>query len=326
MNADPGAQSSATPSVLLVGLGPTSLTALEGLAAELTVAAIVRDTVDETTERAGQLGVPVVEDTSIAGLRALVDRLRPDCVVVSSYHRILPADLVQARPFVNVHYAPLPRLRGRATVNWAIINGEAETAISIHRLVPGLDAGGILYQERVAIGERCTVADVYAALNDLQRRALPGVVRAVLAGNPGRPQDEAQASYACSRVPEDGEIDWSWPTSQVDRLVRALVDPFPAYTWLGLERLYVDEAEPVADPPRWEGRVPGRVVRVDRSAGHVDVLTGDGVLRLVRVRRDGEGATPAATVVRSVRATLGLRMHDLVQRLRELEARSRTEP
>jgi methionyl-tRNA formyltransferase len=310
--------------VLLVGLGPTSLTALEGLATELTVAAIVRDTVDETTERAGQLGVPVVQDTSIAGVRALVDRLRPDCVVVSSFHRILPADLVQARPFVNVHYAPLPRLRGRATVNWAIINGETETAISIHRLVPGLDAGGILYQERVPIGERCTVAEVYGTLNELQRRALPGVVRAVLAGDQGRPQDEAQASYACTRLPEDGEIDWSRPTSQVDRLVRALLHPFPgAYTWLGLEQLYVDEAEPVTDAPRWEGRVPGRVVRVDRTAGHVDVLTGDGVLRLVRVRRDGEDAAPAATVVRSVRATLGLRLPDLVARLQELEARSR---
>jgi methionyl-tRNA formyltransferase len=311
---------SAEPRVLLVGLGPTTADALAGLAAGTELVALIRAGDDEVTAAAGRLGVPVRGDATVAGLRQAVQELGPDCVVVSSFDRILPADLVETCPFVNVHYAPLPRLRGRATVNWAIINGETEATISVHRLVPGLDAGGILHAEQVPIGPRDTVSDVYAALNRVQRRVLPAVVRAVLAGDEGRPQDEAAATYACTRLPADGEIDWSRPTAEIDRLVRALGPPFPgAFSWLGLDQVGVVDAEPAPDAARWEGRVPGRVVRVDRAAGTVDVLTGDGVLRLHRLTADGGEPVPAAVLVRSVRATLGLRTADLVRRLRELE-------
>jgi len=187
---------SAEPRVLLVGLGPTTADALAGLAAGTELVALIRAGDDEVTAAAGRLGVPVRGDATVAGLRQAVQELGPDCVVVSSFDRILPADLVETCPFVNVHYAPLPRLRGRATVNWAIINGETEATISVHRLAPGLDAGGILHAEQVPIGPRDTVSDVYAALNRVQRRVLPAVVRAVLAGDEGRPQDEAAATYA----------------------------------------------------------------------------------------------------------------------------------
>ena len=320
--------SSDRPAVVLIGLGPTAATALESLAARFDVRAVVRPgPADEPTiVRATELGAEVGSEATIAGIRALIDRVAPDAVVVSSFDRILPADLVDSRPFVNVHYAPLPRYRGRATVNWAILNGEAEASISVHRLVPGLDAGGILVQESVPIGPTTTVTELYDALNVIQERVLGDAVARAIAGDPGEQQDEGHASYACTRVPADGEIDWSAPTLQSDRLVRALTPPFPgAFTWLGLERLWIDAAEPSPDPPTWDGRVPGRVVAVSRDGGWIDVLTGDGVLRVHRVRRDGpdlgsaEESVPAATVVRSVRATLGLHIGDLVARLRLLE-------
>lgn len=312
-----------TARVLLIGLGPTSLSALEGLCADdrLQVVGLLRDGVDPTTVRAAQLGIPVLQNATVAGVGAAVQQLRPDAVAVSSFHRILPDDIVGICPFVNVHYAPLPRLRGRATVNWAILNGEDRAWISVHRLVPDLDSGGLLLHESVPIGPQDTVTQVYEALNDLQRRGLPGAVLAALAGDPGRAQDPCGATYGCSRLPEDGQIDWTAPTESADRLVRALAPPFPgAFTWLGLRRIFVDEA--VADPPDaavWEGRVPGRVVAVGRAAGTVDVLTGDGVLRLVRLRpEDSQASVPATQVVASVRATFGLRTSDLVAEVRRL--------
>jgi len=307
--------------VVLVGLGGTTATALEALLERFIVAALVRDEDDEVASRARAAGVAVSADVSVGGLADLVGRLDPGCVVVSSYNRILPGALVAARPFVNVHYAPLPRYRGRATVNWALINGEPVAAISIHSLVPGLDAGGILYQRTVPIGPADTVADLYARLNELQRGALAEAVARRLSGDGGEPQDERGATYACTRLPEDGEIDWSAPTARVDGLVRALAPPFPgAYTYLGLRRLWVRRAAPVADAPVYEGRVPGRVVRVSRAEGAVDVLTGDGVLRLCEVALDGdEAARPATDLVRSVRTTLGLRTGDLLDRIAALE-------
>lgn len=309
--------------VLLLGMGPTALDALESLAARFPVVGVVRPCgpgFDPVPARAAELGVPVHPDCSPAAVRALVDTLRPDCVVVSSYDRILPADVVSARPFVNVHYAPLPRYRGRATVNWAILRGESHAAITVHRLVAGLDSGNILFTRRVPIGPHDTVGNLYDRLNAIQRDRLGDTVARVLDGYQGVPQDPTLASYACTRLPVDGQIDWAAPTAQVDALVRAVSDPYPgAFSYLDGRRLTVWVAEPVADPPRYEGRVPGRVVGRSERDGHVDVLTGDGVLRLWQVQPDGATRTDAASVIRSVRTTLGLSTADLLDRIAALE-------
>src|SRR5215475_15174508 len=190
--------------VLLFGMGPTALSALESLTARFQLAGLIRDTrlpsagTDKVVELARALQVPVFPDLSIAGVEQTVIQTSPDCVVVSSYDRILPGRVLRRCRFVNVHYAPLPEYRGRANVNWAIINGEPEAAITIHVIAPGLDAGNILYQQRVAIGMDTTVGDLYAALNELQRQELAETVRRYLNGDDGEPQDESRATYGCA--------------------------------------------------------------------------------------------------------------------------------
>jgi len=296
--------------VLLVGQGPTSQSALESLLDRFEVVALMRgivaDTPDPVVAFAASRGVEVLTDTSVETLQRAVDQLAPDCAVVSSYHRILPPALLDRCRFVNVHYAPLPRYRGRANVNWAIINGEPETAVTVHVLVPELDAGPILFQEPVPIGSHDTVADLYRRLNAVQRTALGAAVERHLDGDPGTPQDESAATYGCTRLPEDGELDWSRSTEEVYALVRALVEPYPgAFTHFQGRRVTVWRAAPAAAPVRWAGRIPGRVVARSSEQGWVDVLTGDGVLRLEVVEPQGEERQPAASLVRSVRATLG---------------------
>jgi methionyl-tRNA formyltransferase len=188
-------------------------------------------------------------------------------------------------------------------------------------LVPELDAGPILFQQRVPIGPDDTVGDVYGRLNEMQRAHLAPAVDRHLDGDPGVPQDEAAATYGCTRVPADGEIDWRWPTDEVYALVRALGDPYPgAFTHVEGRRIVVWRAVPAVSPRRWAGRVPGRVVGRSAAEGWADVLTGDGVLRLEIVEPQGEARQPAAAAVRSVHATLGLRAADLLERLHALEA------
>jgi len=314
--------------VLLVGSGPTAATALESLAKRFTVVGLVREcapeatSVDPVVARARQLGAVVVTTATIAAIAEAIDELEPDCVVVSSFHRIIPQSLLSRCRFVNVHYAMLPRYRGRANVNWAVINGEAITGISIHEIAPGLDAGNILFQYAIEIGAEDTVADLYRCLNDVQRRALGETVEHFLDGDPGKPQDELHASYGCTRLPDDGEIDWSAPSIVIDRLVRALARPFPgAFTYLDQKRLTVWRAARLAYAPRYDGRIPGRVVNVERSEGFVDVLTGDGMLRVFEVQIEGGEVASAASVIRSVKIRLGLRNGDLLKRIEQLEAR-----
>jgi len=314
------------PKLLLVGNGPTSLSALESLAGRFTLLGIFREVTedarakDEVVQLAKTLGVPVQFQTAPADIDAAIRKLRPDCVVVSSYNRILAPEVLKTCRFVNVHYAPLPRYRGRACVNWAIINGEPCTAITIHELTAALDAGRVLFQCLVSIGARDTVTDLYQQLNQLQKDHLAATIIRYLAGDVGSAQTESEATYGCTRLPEDGEINWASDTCATFALIRSLTEPFPgAFTYLHNRRMVVWRAEPLLPPPRYTGRIPGRIVAVSRTEGYVDVLTGDGVLRISEVEVEGDIRRQAADVIRSVRITLGFSAANLLERIVRLE-------
>lgn len=338
--------------VLLIGLGPTALSAFESLRADLTVVGIVRTVHPEASvtrpgrdwsvtdldnwvpgrqlgdpaedivlKRANELGIPVYSDTSVRELERVLAQLRPDCAVVSSYHRILSPAILGLAKFVNVHYTPLPKYRGRGM--WALVNGEPSTAITIHALAADLDAGNTLFQQSVPISGHDTVADLYTRLNELQQRHLGQTVLRFLDGYAGTPQRQDAATYGCSSdcdCPEDGEIDWSASTAKIDCLIRGFTFPFlGAHTYVKTRRLTIWRAHPAEDAPYYAGRVPGRVVAVSRSTGFVDVLTGDGTLRVTEVQEEGGEKVPPTEIIRSVSDTLGLRTCDLLDRINALE-------
>jgi methionyl-tRNA formyltransferase len=165
------------------------------------------------------------------------------------------------------------------------------------------------------------VGNLYERLNEVQRQVLGDVMARHLDGYEGAPQDESGATYGCTRVPDDGQIDWAAPTEQIYALVRALAPPYPgAHTYLEGRRLEVVRAAPLQAAPHYVGRVPGRVVGRSLRTGHVDVLTADGVLRLHELAEGGV-VGPAAGFVESTRQTLGLRTVDLLARIELLEGR-----
>lgn len=308
--------------VLLIGLGTTTLTALESLISKCHVQGVVRESNfdDPVFHLAQQAGIPIFSDTSQQEIKSLVLKFQPDCVVVSSYNQILPPSLISLSTFINVHYSPLPQYRGRANVNWAIINDEPCAAISIHQIAPGLDEGNLLFQQLIPIHFDDTIADLYERLNTIQKKHLGETVVKALQGYTGIPQNHVEATYGCTRLPEDGEINWSASTRSIDALIRSLVSPFPgAYTYFQGEKLLVWQAKPVDNPPNYLGRIPGRIIGRSKSAGYIDVLTNDGVLRILEVQLPGEEKTAAANVIKSVKATLGLRMSELLNRIQILE-------
>jgi methionyl-tRNA formyltransferase len=311
--------------VLLIGLGITTYSALQSLLDECNVQAIIRVTDlsnanDPVITLAQQKEIPVFTDISQTNIESLILKFQPDCVVVSSYNQILLPSLIQLSTFINVHYSPLPKYRGRANVNWALINDESQAAITIHKITSELDEGNILFQESIQICFDDTVADIYNRLNEIQQKCLGNTVLDCLNGEEGVPQNNAEATYCSTRLPEDSEINWSASTRSIDCFVRALVSPFPfAYTYFQGEKMLIVRAKSVDSPP-YVGRIPGRIVGRSKKGGYIDVLTGDGILRIYEVKFEGqENNIPAASAIKSVKSTLGLKKSDLLSRIQALE-------
>lgn len=315
------------PDVVLLAEGPTGFAALRSLAARCRVVQVFRkpDSPEASalSTFAEARGIPVTEMQELNQLQKLIANLRPAAVVISSFDRIIPPRILASCRFVNVHYSLLPQYRGRANVNWAIINGETTAGISIHLVIPDLDGGNLLFQQAISIVASDTVTSLYHRLNAIQERELGGAVIRAITGEEGTPQNTDHASYGCTRVPDDGEIDWRQPTDAIDRLIRSLTPPFPgAFTHLVGQRLIIAHAAPQPDAPCYVGRVPGRIVGRSPSEGWVDVLTGDGVLRMFSVLApNAERPCAAASVIGSTRATLGLSRLDLLRRIAALEDR-----
>ncbi|MEA5573577.1 methionyl-tRNA formyltransferase [Calothrix sp. UHCC 0171] len=311
--------------VLLIGIGLTTLTALKSLTAKCKVVGIVRNVDTEFNDDpvvsiAQKLGIPIFSDISQKQIKSLLLQFQPDCVVVSSYNQIISSELIALSTFVNVHYSPLPYYRGRANVNWAMINDEPSAAITIHKISSELDGGNILFQKLIPIEFEDSIANLYNKLNEIQFQNLGEIVLKLLNGYQGIIQNSYEATYCCTRLPEDGEINWSASTRSIDCFIRALVYPFPgAYTYFQQQKMLIWQAQSVKNPPQYVGRIPGRIINRSKSEGYIDVLTGDGVLRILEVQLEGEEKTAAANIITSSKNTLGLQMSDLLNRIQILE-------
>jgi methionyl-tRNA formyltransferase len=185
----------------------------------------------------------VPDDPNAPEIAGKIRDLRPDFLFSFYYRRMLGRALlgVPGRGAFNMHGSLLPKYRGRAPVNWAIIHGETETGATLHEMVEKPDAGRIVDQEAVAILPDELAVDVFGkvtgAAERVLRRSLPKLVdgSAVL-----RAQDLSQGGYFGGRRPEDGRIDWSVPAKRVHDLVRAVAPPYPgAFTEVEGMRLRV---------------------------------------------------------------------------------------
>lgn len=194
------------------------------------------------------------------------------------YRKLIPAAVINSPRLgaYNMHGALLPRYRGRACVNWAVLNGESETGATLHVMTDKPDAGDIIGSEAVPIEFTDTALDVSLKVAEAARRVLARSLPALEAGTALlTPQDERLATYYGRRRPEDGRIDWSRSAVEIYNLVRAVTRPFPgAFTEMNGRRHYVWRAEPTG------GRAaPGRIVRREPLI----VGTGDGLLKIIEI-------------------------------------------
>ena len=254
--------------------------------------------------------------------------VRPDIGMAVGCRILIPEELYTLPPMgtLAVHDSLLPEYRGFAPLNWSILNGEPKTGVTLFYLDEGTDTGHIVAQKEVPIAADATAPEVYERVCDATIELILEACPLLAAGMaPRMEQDPHAGSYTCSRIPSDGEIDWTRSTREIFDQVRALAWPYPgAYTFAEGRKLFVWRATPLEDAPRYVGRIPGRVVGVSRATGEADVLTGDGILRLSEVQHPGDEKKAAAEVIRSVKMSLGLRVADLLARIEALESRERS--
>ena len=207
-------------------------------------------------EMARGAGIPVAmpDDPNAAPFVSRVSALNPDLLFSFYFRHMLNAALLAVPPrgAWNMHGSLLPRYRGRSPVNWAVLQGERETGMTLHRMVEKPDAGEIVGQEAVAIDDNDSAHDVFRRLTPaaglVLSRALPTLVGDLTTWVNGSPpgalaQDLAAGSYFGGRKPEDGRIDWRWEAWRVHNLIRAVAPPFPAaFTHLDGQRVAINRS------------------------------------------------------------------------------------
>jgi methionyl-tRNA formyltransferase len=213
-----------------------------------------------------------------------IQAMEPDLIFSFYYRNMISEKIlnVQRLGAFNMHGSLLPKYRGRVPINWAVLNGEKQTGVTLHHMVKRADAGDIVDQERVAIGIEDTAQDVFGKCVKAARLVLERQLDALTSGTaPRQPQDESQATTFGGRKPEDGRIDWTASAEKIYNLVRAVTQPYPgAFTETNGKKLFIWWAKPVAG----QQGTPGQVVSIDPLI----VTTGAGGLEIINYEWEDE--------------------------------------
>ncbi|GAB4336373.1 MAG: methionyl-tRNA formyltransferase [Desulfobulbaceae bacterium] len=250
-------------------------------------------------------GVPVLQPASIRTEEFLdqVRTLSPDLIVVAAYGKILPAGLLDLPPLgtINVHGSLLPKYRGAAPIQWAIINGERETGVTIMQMDEGMDTGDILLPAAVSIGEEDTAGDLFARLAELGGATL---VRAIALLKEGKltpvKQDDSLATEAPPLTKEMGRLDWNDDARSLHCRIRGL-DPWPsAYGFYRGKRFRFFRPAVVPGPVR---EAPGTLCRADDEG--LLVATGKEYLLIREIQPEGKKRMDVAAFLRGAALATG---------------------
>lgn len=244
-------------------------------------------------ECALKCGIPVLQPIKVKEPEemARLASFGADIFVVAAFGQILPEEILKMPKFgcVNIHASLLPKYRGAAPIQWAILNGEKETGITIMQMDKGLDTGDILMKRTVPIGERETGESLFDKLSEVGAQliveALPKIEKGELKA---QKQNEEEASYVGILKKSLGLISWEKDAASIDRLVRGLNSWPSAYTYYRKKSLKIWECEAVPEEYGHGGteNVAGRIEKVEKDAFYV--RTGKGLLKVTQVQLEGK--------------------------------------
>lgn len=208
-----------------------------------------------------------------------IRQLNPE-YLFSFYYRDIVSDVLLQIPTkgcFNLHGSLLPKYRGRAPINWAIVEGETETGVTLHHMTQTPDAGDIICQQPVTIEEQDTAFSLYEKMVNTAGEMLDAWLPKIVSGNaPRTPQNSQNASYFGKRGPEDGLIDWNKSSIEIHNLVRAVTKPYPgAFTYRGQQKTLIWQTIPHNDE-KTQNAAPGAVI----STNPLKIACGKGVIEV----------------------------------------------
>ncbi len=256
---------------------------------------------------ARERGLPILQPDDLKGdeFRGQISALAPDLIVVVAF-RILPREIytVPRLGSFNLHASLLPKYRGAAPINWAIINGETETGVTTFFLQDKVDTGSMLLQRSIPIGPDDVAGDVHDRLAMLGADVVLETVRAIESGKAvPQAQDETLVSRAPKIFREDCRIDWTMTAKQVHDRVRGLSPSPCGWTMHGERVLKIYRANLLEGIPT---QPAGTITQVTPTALHV--ATGNGVVALVDVQQEGKRRLPIDEFLRGYRIAVGERL------------------
>jgi methionyl-tRNA formyltransferase len=238
---------------------------------------------------AQKIGVPILQPEQLTE-PSFVEQFAsfcPSLALVAAFGKIIPGSLLQVPPlgFVNVHPSLLPKYRGAAPMQWALLNGDETTGVTLLRVTPRLDDGDILLQKSVPLGPNDAASELHDRLGILGGVLSVSVLELMESGPVSSiPQDETQVVWARALEKDDGHIDWSLSARSIHNRIRGL-QPWPgAFSFTRDKRLKLHRAS--VEPAPEAGHPPGRIVKA--QGGDLLVASGDGWVRLLEVQWEGK--------------------------------------
>jgi len=238
--------------------------------------------------------IPVYQPAALRNEENLVRSLEPELIVVAAYGKLLPEVILNVPPLgaVNVHSSLLPKYRGAAPINWAVLNGERETGVTIMYMAKELDAGDIILQKPTPIGETEDAQALTVRLAELGAEALSEAVMALAAGTASRtPQDHARQTYAPMLGKELSPVDWTRSAHEIACQIRGLL-PWPCAVTdaIGGGEMKLYAAAETGEETRAK---PGAIVSAGKAG--IDIACGDGkALRVTELQAKGGKRMSAA--------------------------------
>jgi methionyl-tRNA formyltransferase len=251
-------------------------------------------------------GIPVYTPKTLRdeAFASLLEQYKPEIIVVVAYGKILPLNVIEYPKYgcVNLHVSLLPKYRGAAPMQRAIMEGGSETGVTVMYMAEGLDTGDIISVEKFPILPEDDFEAIHDRSAEVGGRLLSETIEKIYLGTADRiKQDDSLACYAKKVEKEDCRIDFTLPAARLDCIIRG-VTPIPgAFAYLGGKMLKINKATPVKG-----SGTPGKVIDIsDKGDGYITVACGEGALKITCLIPEGKGKMSAGAFVRGRKISLG---------------------